>query len=215
VITFTDYPIENLTVRHKVTTIRDLKSLLSDIAPLVKEPRHLYEGRDIPNFRQRPREILANCLICIVGNFEEGQDEWTFGLDPMGGDGVIIKRSTGVGWPTEHVFVSRENSKQRESLENLMIKAVEHKHRKGEAYAEGNNLVIFADVDGGLWCPNRVGKRIEGKHGFDSVWAGGLEQADGEVYAYWVVRIDELQSQVWKVYVDFEKIEWNVEPIQR
>lgn len=201
-------------MRHKVTAIRDLKSVLEDIVPLIKDPRYLYRGRDLPSIRQRPREILANWLICSIGNYEVGPNAWTFGEDPMGGDGVIIDRSTGVGRRTEHVFIPASESSQNKSAEDLMIKAVEHKHQKGEAYAKGTLLVIFADGIGGPWWPNRVRKRIEGQHGFDSVWAVGLEQADGNDYAYWVVCFDESPAQVWKVSIDFEMIEWNVERIQ-
>ena len=127
---------------------------------------------------------------------------------------MIVNRSTLVGWPTEHVFIPAPKSLQNESLEDLMISAVKHKHQKGEAYAKGKQLVIFADAEGGPWLPNRVGQRIEGQHGFDFVWAVGLEQADGNEYSYWVICFDELHSQVWKVSMDIETIEWSVERIQ-
>ena len=214
VIRFADNTIENLSVRHKVTTIRDLKSLLNDIVPLIKDPRYLYKGRELRNFRLRPREILANWLICSVKNYEVGPDKWTFSTDPTGGDGLIVERSTGIGWRTEHVFIPTLESSQNDSVEDLMIKAVEHKHLKGEAYAEGKQLVIFADVTRGKWFPNQVGQRIKGQHGFDSVWAAGLEQPDGNNYEYWVICFDKLPSQVWKVSIDIEIIEWNVERIQ-
>lgn len=204
-----------LNVRHKVTAIRDLKSLLGDIVPFIKDPRVLYRGREVSNFRQRPREILANWLICTAGNCEDGPDAWTFCLDPMGGDGVIVKRSTGVGWPTEHVFIPAPKAMPVESIEDLIVDAVAHKRQKGEAYARGKQLVVFADVKGGPWRPNQAGKRIEGQHGFESVWAVGLEQTDGNEYLYWVVRFEELNSHVWKISVDIEAIEWSVERIQQ
>ena len=213
-IRFTDSVTEKPTVRHKVTAIRDLKSLLNDIVPFIKDPRFLYKGREVSNFRQRPREILANWLICTTGNYEEGRDEWTFSIDPTGGDGIIVRRSTGVGWPTEHVFIPAPKALQNESVEDLIISAVKHKHQKGEAYARGKQLVIFADVKGGPWRPNRAGKRIEGQHDFESVWAVGLEHANGNEYLYWVVRFNELHSDAWGVSLDINTIEWSVERIQ-
>ena len=201
-------------MRHKVTTIRDLKSVLNDIVPSIKDPRYLYSDREVRNFRLRPREILANWLICSVKNHEVGPDTWTFSTDPPGGDGLIVKRSTRIGWPTEHIFIPTLKSSQNESVEDLMIKAVEHKHQNGEAYAKGKQLVIFADVSREKWFPNQVCRKIKGQHSFDSVWAVGLEQTDGNDYDYWVVCFDELPSQVWKVYIDMDSTEWNVERIQ-
>lgn len=149
-------------MRHQVTAIQDLKSLLGDIVPFIKDSRFLQNGREVSNFRQRPREILANWLICAAGNCEDGPDAWTFSIDPMGGDGLIVKRSTSVGWPTEHVFIPAPKTLHNESVEDQIISAVKHKQQKGETYARGKHLVIFAYAEGGPWWPNRAGKRIEG-----------------------------------------------------
>jgi hypothetical protein len=44
----------------------------------------------------RPREVLANLLICAIANFESEPDRFTFvGTDdPIGGDGVIEDTQT-------------------------------------------------------------------------------------------------------------------------
>ena len=135
-------------MRHKVTTIRDLKSVLNDIVPSIKDPRYLYSDREVRNFRLRPREILANWLICSVKNHEVGPDTWTFSTDPPGGDGLIVKRSTRIGWPTEHIFIPTLKSSQNESVEDLMIKAVEHKHQNGEASLASSPIAPGLDLFG-------------------------------------------------------------------
>ena len=78
-------------MRHKVTGIRDLKSALKELEPHVKGVDSLYRGRDLRNFKQRPREILANWLLFVVGNFSHGPDTFTFTEDHSGdSDGVIF-----------------------------------------------------------------------------------------------------------------------------
>ena len=200
-------------MRHKTTTIRDLRNVLRDIIPFVKNPKSLYTGRDLPSFSQRPREILANWLICAAAS-DPGESDWTFGEDPMGGDGLLINRSTKEGWPTEHVFIPSPESPHNESVANLMVNAVEHKNKKGEPYATGKCLVIFAEGIDRQWFPNDVYKRIKGQHHFDSVWAVGLQESAGNDYKYFVVCLDEYPCPCCIISVNLAKAEWIVERIQ-
>ena len=201
-------------MRHNITSIKDLNSVLNDIIPSIKNPQNLYTGRDRSNFNQRPREILANWLICSVLNSELDEGVWTFGEDPMGGDGLIINRSSGTGLPTEHVFIPPPEPPANDSVEQLFLGAVEHKNKKGRKYATGKHLVIFVEGIERQWYPNNVSKRIRGQHAFDSVWAVGLQEADRDDYKYWVVCLDECPCPCFIVSVNVDKVEWLVEQIQ-
>ena len=78
-------------MRASVTKIRDLKIVLKDLEGRVKAPDFLRKGREFRNFALRPRELLANWLVCAVGNFEEGGKHLTVCTDPAGGDGLILR----------------------------------------------------------------------------------------------------------------------------
>ncbi len=196
-------------MRNKVKGIKDLKSLLKDLEPHVKNVESLYRGRDIPNFKQRPREIWANWLLVVVGNFSHGPNTFTFTEDPSGdSDGVIVERATMIGWRTEHVFIPKHKAEDGSGTD-LFVEAVEYKAKKGAPYAQGKMLVIFSDGVG-RWLPARVAREIVGNHHFDNVWAIGLDSADGDGYVYSVVCLDEVPPQIFRVEIDFKKHEWSV-----
>ena len=206
-------------MKHQTKGVNlESESLLDDIIRIIKNPEVLYVGRELSNFHLRPREILVNWLICVVGNSEGDAGDWTFAEDPMGGDGLLVDRSTDKAWPTEHVFIRAPEPSNDDSAENLMVKAVEHKQKNGPAYATGKYLVIFADgiTDGinGRWLPDKVSERIDRQHKFKSVWAVGLEREEQNVYEYWVVCFDVRPCSICKVYIDVESAEWNVRRIQ-
>jgi hypothetical protein len=77
--------------RHNLTRIRDLGIVLKDMESYIKDPRFLRVGREFTNFPLRPREALANWLMCVVGNHENGNADLTFTSDPTGGDGILLK----------------------------------------------------------------------------------------------------------------------------
>lgn len=200
-------------MKYRVTQIRDLKSVLKDMEAFIKDPRYLRIGRDLSNFSLRPREILANWLMCVVGNHISREDGLTFTEDPTGGDGVIRNRQSGECFLTEHVFVGVPQTVTGNSVEYMIVNAVEHKKKKGTAYAKGKHLVVFSEAKGS-WLPNRVGKIIDQQHSFESVWAVGLENVSGSVYNYWVVLFGASHSPSWRVSVDFDRCEWTIGQIQ-
>ena len=51
---------------EKLKLIKDFKIALKDLELVVKNPAHLWNGRDMQNFSLRPREAWANWLICVV-----------------------------------------------------------------------------------------------------------------------------------------------------
>ena len=218
-IKFSRFTIEDRVVKHHAKGVNlESESLLDDIIRIIKNPEVLYVGRELSNFHLRPREILVNWLICVVGNSEGDAGDWTFAEDPMGGDGLLVDRLTDKAWPTEHVFIRAPEPSNDDSAENLMVKAVEHKQKNGPAYAKGKYLVIFADdiTDSinGRWHPDKVSERIDGRHDFRSVWAVGLERVEQNEYKYWIVCLDERPCPIYIVSVDVETAEWSVGRIQ-
>ena len=197
-------------VNESITQITDFKTVLKDMEPWIKDPRYLRVGRELTNFKLRPREVLANWLICVVGNFYNGNDHMTFADHETGGDdGIILEKTTVIYVSTEHVFIREPKSVTSKTVEDLMVEAVKHKAKKGIPYAQGKHLVIFSEAIG-MWYPKRVGRKIEGIHGCDHVWAVGLETSDETKYIYWVTGFTRQHSPAWKVFIDFDFTDWRV-----
>ena len=81
--------------------------------PWIKNPEHLYTGKS-GNVQLRAREIVANWLLCAVGNFYSDSESLIFCNDPFGeGDGIIIDRETEDQMVTEHIFIPKHNKKDK------------------------------------------------------------------------------------------------------
>jgi hypothetical protein len=200
---------------HHITRIRDLGVALKEMEPYVKDPQFLRIGRAFRNFPLRPREVWANWLLCVVGNYNNGNDNLTFADDPTGGDGIVLDRATERFMLTEHVFIPPPRPDSTETVEDSMVNAVNHKMQNGRPYAEGKHLIIFSEAVG-RWYPNRVARRIAGEHAFNSVWAVGLVHGDESGYTYFVTRFDAPpdDSPSWHVDIDFAFTAWTVSRVQ-
>ena len=202
-------------MRAKVTRVKDLKAVLRDLERFVRTPDFLRKGRDFKNFPLRPRELLANLLICFVGNFENEDNQLTVCTDPLGGDGLIFNQKNGKYMSTEHVFVPAPRSDNVESVEDKIASAIAHKNKKGRSYAGGKDLVVFSEAIGS-WHPNKVARRIVGAHGFNSVWVVHLERADDRGYAYCLSWLDVSHgaAPAWEITINAEFNGLTVERVQ-
>lgn len=198
--------------KRKLVQVRDMKIALKDMEPYVKNPRFLRVGREFTNFSLRPREFWANWLICAVKNGYEGFN-LTVSEDPTGGDGVLYDKNLKRYILTEHVFIPEPRTGENRSVEDLMIEALELKVAKGSAYALGKNLVIFSEGIGEFF-PNRVARRITGKHAFDSVVAVGLTHSDETGYFYWVTFFDISSASVFRVSINYDFSSWEISKSQ-
>ena len=202
-------------MKAQVKRVKDLSAVLKDLERYVKAPQFLYSGRAFRNFGLLPREVLGNWMICAVGNFEDSTALLTFGTDPMGGDGIVVNKKDGDVFFTEHVFIPRAASTATTTVEDLMCASVDHKAKKGAAYARGRHLVIFSEATG-LWYPSRAARRIAGTHAFTSVWALHIDRGDDVEYVYSVTLLDAAREQapVWKVVIGGDFKSWRVLRIQ-
>lgn len=201
-------------MKAHVTKIRDLKMALKDLERHVKAPDFLRKGREFRNFALRPRELLANLLICAAGNWDDPQNRLTVCTDPFGGDGLIFNEAHGGYMVTEHVFVpSKEGN--AEGVEGKLLSAIEHKKKKGATYCAGKDLVIFSEAKG-VWKPNDIARRIAGRHDFETVWVVHLENASNQGYSYCVSWLDARGGNApsWRVSINAEFTDWQVERIQ-
>jgi hypothetical protein len=201
--------------RYRLKRIRDLGIALKDLEPHIKNPRFLRVGREYSNFRLRPREVLANWLLCAVGNFQNDNENLTFSEDPTGGDGIILNQADNRYMATEHVFIPPPRPNSTVSVEDLIVQKIEHKMRNGAAYARGKHLIVFSEAIG-WWYPNRVGRRIAGQHEFASVWVVGLERGDESGFLYWVTcpLAGPVDSFAWRVSINANFTSWQVERVQ-
>ncbi len=199
-------------MKAEVTKIRDLKLALKDLERHVRAPDFLRKGREFKNFSLRPRELLANLLICAAGNSEPG-NHLTICTDPLGGDGLILDEKQGKYMTTEHVFVPAKDG-ELDHVESKLLAAIEHKKKKGKAYCTGKDLVIFSEARG-MWMPNHVARRIAGRHDFSTVWVVHLEKAGDQEYSYNVSWLDAGgHAPVWRVLINGDFTDWRVERIQ-
>jgi hypothetical protein len=199
-------------MKYQITAVRDLRAILKDLEPHIRDPRSLRVGRDFKKMAMRPRELLGNWLFCVTLIEATGRD-WTLSDDPTGGDGVMLDRTNGTGFLTEHIFLPPPHANEGRSVEQQVVDAVAKKAGNGAIYARGKTLVVFSEAVG-KWFPNRAAKAIAGTHGFEGVWAAGLETADGGTYIYWVTRLEPDHAPAWRIRIHDAFDGWTVEPIQ-
>ena len=162
----------------------------------------------------RPRELLANILICAAGNFDDPRNRLTVCTDPSGGDGLVFNERHGGYMTTEHVFVPSK-ADDKETVESRILFAVEHKNKKGSSYASGKDLVVFSEAKG-WWKPNVVARKIAGRHDFETVWVIHLEHAGDAGYSYCVAWLEATHGNApcWRVSINGDFTDWQVQRIQ-
>ena len=204
-------------MQYPIKRFKSLKIALKELEPFVRNPEHLQTGRPFSNFGGlRSRELLGNWLLCVAVNSMFPPDRLTFTSDPLEGDGIICDNVTGKTWQTEHVFVPSVHGSEVAAVEVLVLKAIKKKHSKGgAAYASGKTLVVFLDVGGGTWYPNRVAKQLPKPLHFEAVWVVGLQAVEAGDYVYAVTRLDLTlgNAPAWRVRIGKDFDEWAVDPL--
>jgi len=182
--------------------------------PYIRHGRSLQVAPEFKSIKQRPRELLGNWLICAIGCDARGKESLAVGEDPLGGDGLIVDKESDDKLFMEHVYVPAGPEGE---FEDRVMAALQAKAAKGEEYAKGRTLVIFADAVG-KWFPNRLARRIAGQHHFRGVWLVALDAPSitNGTYAYNVAELDVSNgnASVSRVVVSPEFDSWTVETIQ-
>lgn len=201
-------------MKYQVKQLKNLTIALKELEPHVRHGRSLQVHPEFKSIKQRPRELLANWLLCAVGCDARGKEALVIAEDPLGGDGLIIDKETDEKMFTEHVYVPPQ---AETDLGARVIEALEHKVKKGEEYAKGRTLIIFSDATG-VWYPNRVARQIAGTHKFEGVWMIALDAAavaEGQ-YAYNVTEldVDGGDAPISRVTIADDFSSWTVERMQ-
>lgn len=195
----------------KIKLIKDLKIALKDFEPMVKNPKHLWNGRDIQNFSLRPREAWANWLICAVLRQAHKRDI-TFMEDDKG-DGFIVDKDKKMIVPTEHVSaLDIPKGKKLPSGEQRVIDAINLKITKGPEYAKNKLLVVFFD-GAGKFFRNKIRENIFGRHNFEAVFCVGLLKSGKKGYSYAVSEFRDSfkdQSVTHKVEINGDFTDWKI-----
>lgn len=194
--------------------IKSFQVLLKDLEPVVKNHHEiLYTGREFTSFKQRPREVLANWLLCIVLREKYG-DAITF-RESHEGDGVILNKQTGDEILTEHVCaMDIPLGKEWPKGNDRIIEAVNHKAERGAEYAKGKKSIVFVDGAGEI-NTGIIRQSIAGKHCFDCVYCISPLKADSNGYSYFVTEYYDLASITFKVNINPYFIDWSVDFIDR
>jgi hypothetical protein len=197
---------------------KSLQACLKELEPFVRNAEHLRDGRPFKRAGGlRSREVLANWLLCVAGNFENLDDRLTFASsDRLGGDGIIYNSVTEEAWPMEHVSAGWEPGAEAEEAEALIWKAISRKQCKGGmAYASGKTLVVFLDAAGKVWFPNRLAKQLPETLYFGSVWVVSLQRVEAGEYVYSVTLLELNEGNVptWLVRIGKDFDAWEVERV--
>ena len=191
--------------------IKDLRVALKDFEPMVKDPKFLWNGREIPNFKLLPREAWANWLICTVLQKMHGRD-FTFMEDSVG-DGYIIDKNTKGVFPTEHVSALEiPLGKNLPKGERRIIDAINLKIARGADYANQKILVVFFD-GAGEFFRDKIRENIYGKHSFEAIFCVGLLESNDENYCYSVTEFrDSFKdlSITHKVEINGDFTDWKI-----
>jgi hypothetical protein len=201
-------------MKYAVKHLKNLAVALKELEPHIRHGRSLQVHPEFRSIRQRPRELLANWLLCAVGCASRGRETLVISQDPLGGDGLITDRETGEQMFTEHVYIPPHAGTD---FGELTVKALEHKVKKGDAYAAGLTLIILSEATG-LWHPNRLARQIAGTHKFKGVWVVHLDAraiAEGR-YAYLVAELDVSagDAPVSRVAIAEDFGSWSVDRVQ-
>ena len=194
--------------------IKDLKIALKDFEPMVKDPRHLWNGRAIQNFSLRPREAWANWLICSV--LQKIKDpKITFGEDDKG-DGFFIDRKSGTFIFTEHVSaLDTPEGKKLPKGEQRIIDAIDLKIARGPEYAKGKWLVVFFD-GAGKFYRSKIRENITSRHNFSSVFCVGLLDSRPKLYSYIATEFRDsygVQSVTFRIDINGDFTDWKISQI--
>jgi len=206
-------------VKYQITRFKSLQAALKELEPFIRNGEHLETGKPFKRFGGlRSRELLANWLLCAVVNYDSrAADRLTFTSDPLGGDGIIYDSEKDASWPTEHVLVPAARTRAAVDVEAQILKAIEHKRKKGgAAYASGKTLVVFLNAGGGKWYPNRVARRLPNPLHFAVVWVVGLQHVEAGEYVYGVAQLDvsEGDAPAWAIRIGSDFSKWKIERIQ-
>jgi len=208
-------------VKYPVTRFKSLDVALKELEPFIRDGEHLQTGKPFEKLHgMRSREALANWLICVAANSDDGTDRLSFTSDPTGGDGVIYDSQAETTWKTEHVMVPRLRSpdagEAAEEIERRVIGAVALKQGKGEPYASGKQLVVFLNSGRGPWFPNKVARQLPQPLHFNDVWVVGLQYVDGDEYVYGVTLLDitDGDAPAWRIRIGRNFDSWTVDRIQ-
>lgn len=189
---------------------------LREMRRFIIAPNHLRTGKPIGNFGQmRPREFVANWLICAAMNAEVCNERFWFSTDPDGSDGLIHDSSCDGIYHTEHVIVYSHEKKSGGTCSKI-LRAVEQKRSRGMDYAAGKILVVFIDEDGSKWHPNRLNLKLPDPLLFSDLWVVSLQKTFLGSYTYAVVRFDSCDGivPIWKVKIMKGFRKWRVRKAQ-
>lgn len=208
------FAAEDFGMRHAVVRFVSQKVALEELEPFVRNGQQLVTGKPLKRFgAMRPRELLANWLLCAVADTFTVDHRFSFTSDPVGGDGVIIDETTGETWSTEHVFASaRPGGGPPVDGDDVVLQRILAKWNKGAAaYAEGKTLVVMAEGIG-TWNPTSIARQLPAPLRFDAVWVVALHRGGLDGYHYDVSRLDLTRgaAPIWRVSIAPDFGAWKV-----
>lgn len=172
---------------YSIRMFASLRHALHALGPYVRDPSQLRSGRETEALLGlRPREALANWLVCVASN-EAISGPYTFTSDPLGGDGVILDETTRDTFPTEHVAVILPPGVPDPDGQagELIVTKIEAKNNRGASYCRGKVLIVFMETPAGTYYPNHIARALPEPFHFDQAWLVGLQRVESDgTYVY-------------------------------
>ncbi len=195
----------------EVTIVKGLSGLLKDIEPIIKCPKKLKEGREITNFKLRPREAVGLFLIGAVFN-KISEEPYFITTDPQTGDGTLSRKENGVYYGdflTEQTMVTQY---QEGAIDDRIIDAIRKKEELGKEYGKNRNLIVFLDKVGEI-DRQEIQNYLKSVSNFLSYWLIGLNESNGRSYDYFVAALksDKDALYAYKVHINPDFNTWAVE----
>jgi hypothetical protein len=205
-------------MEHNVVALRSLRAALPDISRLMLRGDLIRSGRDVAQIDLRPRELVANWVLCAVLEQIQGEGRFTVTSHPsedpsnpsQKGDGIIHDRETGRSVPTEHVMVASARDAEGVEIHQRILDAIQSKVNRGSDYGAGKTLVVLSEATG-EWFPNRVARTLPHPLHFSDVWVVAL-QPPTPPYTYGVTCLDlsSGNAPTWRVSLNEDFTDWTV-----
>jgi hypothetical protein len=202
-------------MQTNVTRFKSMQLALKELRPFLNQ-RHLYSGKPLTQLGDmRPREAMANWLICAAFNYEAGYERFSFTNNPEGGDGCILDAEDNTGIATEHIIALSKGNETLDTNTRIRNAVIQKQNKGGMAYASGKALVVLLEGGDEQWWPTAIAKELP-ENDFCDIWVICLQYFAEDEYRYAVSNLSLVDNSAptWLVDIAANSESWKVRKIQ-
>jgi hypothetical protein len=202
-------------MQTNVTRFKSKQLALNELRTFLIQ-RHLYSGRPLTQLGDmRPREVMANWLLCAAFNHEAGYERFSFTNNPEGGDGCILDVDDNIGMPTEHIIALSMGNETLDTSTRIRNAETQKQNKGGKANASGKALVVLLEGGDEQWWPTAIARELP-ENDFSDIWIICLQHFAEDRYRYAVsnLRLVEDSAPTWLIDIAGNSESWKVRKIQ-